>query len=437
MLENSTPSSSEYLGFVENWGSVISGWCYKIATPHTPILLAVFVDGQQIGVVGCDSPRPDVSKSGLATANCGFYVDIGSTVTDEDFHAVELVEFYSGRVIFTSVEKIQCYSPSIKTDFGFVGLRSIISIKGDLEELKMAIKNSARVAFVSSFTYPDKENFSVDRLVRALKNCGFSVVVIDTSKQMTDIPSKVDLHIHRRNIGWDFASWFTALDLLSWDFADCSQVILTNDSCLGPIGDLQMTFDSGAALDVDAFSITDSWQGGYHLQSYFLSFGSKVNKSGFLSRFFASYEFPIQKDKIIANGEISLSQKLMREGFAIGALFPYSDLREKYLDDFPVSFERIINSKTNSRIRELVPSYIPSEAQLLLRIYDDLNSGKLVNPSHTFWKLLVSANCQLLKRDLIANNPAEVPGLQTLFELLNEKSTPEEMEYSKVELGFK
>jgi lipopolysaccharide biosynthesis protein len=222
---------------------------------------------------------------------------------------------------------------------------------------------------------------------------------------MTEMSAKVDLHIHRRNIGLDFASWFTALEILQFEIEDCLQVVLANDSCLGPIGNLQKSFDAGAELNHDVYSITDSWQGGYHMQSYFLSFGADVNKSGFLSNFFASYDFPLEKEKVVTQGEIALSQKLAAAGFSIGAIHSYGELRDQFVAEVPRRVSDLLQSQTVLKLREVIPDYVPVEVRSLLAIYEDLSSGLLVNPSHTFWELLLSRDCQFLKHDLLTNNP--------------------------------
>lgn len=420
-------STHQFVGAIDQWGAVIRGWCYEISSPESPTLLGVFVDGKQMGVIPCDSERLDVAASGHPTANCGLNLNIGAMVTDSEFHLVELVDIRSGIAVFSSGADFQCRSHEIKSGHKTMGLQSIISVKYVLDELKAKISTERKVAFVSCFTYPGQRNFSLERLVVSLSNCGFPVVVIDASEYPTQMSVAPDLHIHRQNVGWDFASWFTALELLKYEIEDCLQVVLTNDSCIGPLGDLQKTFDRGAEFDLDVFSITDSWRGGYHMQSYFLNFGINVNQSGFLKQFFESYIFPIQKEKIVSQGEVALSQKLAAGGFSCGAIHSYRDLREQFLAEFPERLTNLLQSKSVLKLREVLPNYLPVEARSMIAIYEDLSSGQLVNPSHTFWELLVTRDCQFIKHDLLTKNPTDVHGLSRFFELVSQKTTVEDM----------
>lgn len=103
-----------------------------------------------------------------------------------------------------------------------------------------------------------------------------------------------------------------------------------------------------------------------------------------------------------------------------------------------------MRSQVVLKLRESIPDYLPIEVRSILVIYENLSAGKLVNPSHTFWELLLSRDCQFIKHDLLTKNPTDVHGLERFFGLVSEKINDADLQLfsqeikgisNKVELG--
>jgi lipopolysaccharide biosynthesis protein len=79
--------------------------------------------------------------------------------------------------------------------------------------------------------------------------------------------------------------------------------------------------------------MTESWQHGQHLQSYFLVFGRQVLSSAAFRQFFAGVlDYRSKKQAILAY-ELGLSAFLLEAGFRGGAAFPGARLAPTLLAD--------------------------------------------------------------------------------------------------------
>lgn len=228
-----------------------------------------------------------------------------------------------------------------------------------------------------------------------LEKLGFTIVFISNSKLLTESIEKLKVKCpncsiyERDNIGGDFGAWSWAINngLLQTDF---DYLLLANDSVFGPLYNLEEVITKmQAKLDIDFWGMTDSYQGGWHLQSYFLMFSKHVFQSkSFIQIFQQDFNTFVKKD-IIIKGEILLSKKLSEEGFK----------GEAYID------YKILDS-TDPKIS----SY---------------------NPTHFFWdKLIILYRFPFIKRELIFQNPENLVNLENLFFIIN-KYTDYNIKYIK------
>ena len=124
---------------------------------------------------------------------------------------------------------------------------------------------------------------AVEQIV-AYRDAGSSVLVVDTSPTVSaERASAWDRHatawFQRENEGYDFGSYKAGLQWIRERSPDGSySLLLTNDSCYGPfspINSILRRFDNNDGPPM-VFGITDSYELGYHLQSYFLYFQSRT-----------------------------------------------------------------------------------------------------------------------------------------------------------------
>lgn len=126
--------------------------------------------------------------------------------------------------------------------------------------------------------------------------------------------------IERDNRGYDFAGYAAGLDAAG-DLSGYAEVVLCNDSFVGPLRPYRRIFAEMAGRPLDFWGITASRRIEPHLQSYFLVFRSWVVASPVFTRFWAELIPLAQRRDVIRRYEVGLSQTLLRAGFAMGSYF--------------------------------------------------------------------------------------------------------------------
>ena len=174
---------------------------------------------------------------------------------------------------------------------------------------------------------------AVDQL-KSYRQAGFETLVVDASPVLS--PERQDSwRAHatawtaRRNEGYDFGSYRHGLEHLARAFhvaIDQAEIVLTNDSCLGPVFPLAEAIDALRARDGSrrsVFAITDSEEGTRHLQSYWMYFPSG---RAALARDFLAMLPPIDnRVDAIRHGERAISQYIVDRGYALEALITVRD----------------------------------------------------------------------------------------------------------------
>lgn len=226
-----------------------------------------------------------------------------------------------------------------------------------------------------------------------LKNCGFSVVFVTTSpsidyESLEKLKDRVATAIIRNNIGYDFGSYKTGIELLL-SRQKPKRLLLTNDSVFGPMLSLQQIINNASRHDL--YGITDSYDHHYHIQSYFLLYGSRVLDSPVFQAFWEKVELientqPDFKKKIILDYEVGGSQHFLDAGFSLGVEFEFTQLAQTVFNEYLADFKRSRHSKNT-----ISPPF-------------QLN----FNSTHRYWKQLIKLGCPFLKRELLLFNPSNV-----------------------------
>lgn len=178
-----------------------------------------------------------------------------------------------------------------------------------------------RVAIIAHFDPSGRASHSTRRLVDELDRRGFTCVLVTSSPVAPSVANAAT--VLRPNVGYDFGSWATALHLLP-HARQHAEVLLTNDSILGPFAPLERA--TARPADADVWAITSTTQIRPHLQSYWLQFRPGVLASPPLVRFFASIRDYENKVAIVRHHEIGLSESLRRAGLVSRVLAPAGDL---------------------------------------------------------------------------------------------------------------
>lgn len=169
---------------------------------------------------------------------------------------------------------------------------------------------------------------SVAALVHELHAADYRVVLVragDVGAEISGLerlPPEVTL-IRRPNLGYDFGSWATALDLFP-DLASARRLLLMNDSLAGPFASLAPLLSDLETSTAAVWGLTDSVQRGHHLQSYALGFSEGVMNRSELRAFWADIRLEPNKSEVVRRYELGLAKLLHKHTLSIEAAFPHS-----------------------------------------------------------------------------------------------------------------
>ncbi len=204
---------------------------------------------------------------------------------------------------------------------------------------------------------------------------------------------------HSANVGRDFGAWRDAAAVSLQRFGTPQELLLTNDSVLGPFLPLSPLVDAWRAGGDGFFGLTESLGGGAHLQSYAL-LGRGEKAVGEMLGHLAGLKGTRSKWQLVQRGEIGLTQRMRRAGVPCWALFGQERLAA------------FADAPTRARI---APRY--SSAQAFARVP--------FNPCHHLWRELVAVmGYPYLKTELIRRNPGKLPGVENWREVVPPAELP-------------
>ena len=157
-----------------------------------------------------------------------------------------------------------------------------------------------RILFYVHFNKNDELADYVIYQLRKIKN-NFAKVVFITNSKICESDKKrleglYDEFISRKNEGFDFAAWRDGIVKIGWEYiVKYDSMVVMNDTCFGPIFDTESIF---AKMDLrkntDFWGITNHKKHekiNEHIQSYFMSFSSKVIKNKVFCEFWENIHF--------------------------------------------------------------------------------------------------------------------------------------------------
>jgi GT2 family glycosyltransferase len=180
----------------------------------------------------------------------------------------------------------------------FAQFSEIGRLRPDLLSLLNAYRNHADVVFVGA-TPNLLEQPSTMRQLRRI--C--SVVLI------------------RRNEGYDFGSWMSALSFCAEDLRHCRELILTNDSFYGPVMSLDPLFQRLQSCEADVVGLTDNLLYHHHLQSAFLVYRHPVITSDLFCNFWQNLQLWPSKRELVKHCEVDLTVQLRKAGYRLSSIY--------------------------------------------------------------------------------------------------------------------
>jgi rhamnan synthesis protein F len=126
----------------------------------------------------------------------------------------------------------------------------------------------------------------------------------------------------RRNQGYDFAAWAHVLRLQP-EFFSVNILYLVNDSIFGPTNDELFDHLLGRlrSSPADLVGLTENYEQGWHIQSYFLALRSRVLSSAVFQQFIRDIVSYRHKEDVINEYEVRLASTLTAAGFECEAIF--------------------------------------------------------------------------------------------------------------------
>jgi len=260
----------------------------------------------------------------------------------------------------------------------------------------------------------------VRQQVAAYAEAGFAVVFITAAPAISEpdwqaMRGIAALLVHRRNAGRDFGAWKDAVGTALQLIPDAEELLLTNDSILGPILRLDPLWPVLRAAGEGMVGLTESLGGGAHLQSYFLLFRGQAaiaDAAAFLRRLRLSSS----KWLIVQRGELGLTRHMLAGGHRVMAVFGYERIAATIAGD---KAERLALIGADARLAPLVSLPDHLQAAAVISALKD----RPLNLTHHLWTQLVRRfGFPFMKTDLISRNPHRLSGTESWPELVGQDS---------------
>lgn len=258
---------------------------------------------------------------------------------------------------------------------------------------------------VAIFVHFDKKGAVHDYVIehlRAWGEAGFAVVFVTNcpkfeKRAIERVRPYVTKILHRHNRGYDFGSYRDAIVSLG-DLSRIDRLVLCNDSVYGPFVPLQDVISKCDPEVADVWGLTDSWQGRYHLQSYFLLFHKTALESEAFQKRWRHFVHIDDKDWVVSKHEISLTGEMLQSGLKVRSLWRYSDQID--------AFVRQLDGQPEWRGSGALSDH---QKQTIESMLGFAQGGVPMNINHFFWDRLLIEGYPFIKRDLVSANPMNLP----------------------------
>lgn len=125
----------------------------------------------------------------------------------------------------------------------------------------------------------------------------------------------------RHNEGYDFGSWQAGLVFCRRWIDRVPLLILTNDSCYGPLHSVEDLFRRLAASQADVVGLTESTAIRSHLQSYFMAYRPRLIRTALFWAFWEQIGIWGEKIDLVRAYEVGWSGVLVDAGFRMETLY--------------------------------------------------------------------------------------------------------------------
>jgi hypothetical protein len=263
----------------------------------------------------------------------------------------------------------------------------------------------ARVALYVHYSATGQVSAMVRYQLALLAQFGFTIVFISMAAQIPEddwqaVRRVCALVVHRENFGRDFGAWHDVMPEVLRRWPQPDELMLANDSVLGPIHPLAPIIEGMRVGGDGLFGLTESLQGGTHLQSYLLLARGQEAVADlmlFLRTLYVSHS----KWLLVQMGEIRLARWMRRRGHRVAAVFGYDRVVQSAVAD-PAERARLGASHVRLRDLDGLPA---AQAAALLHEWP-------LNPTQHLWHVLTTKfGFPFIKTELVLRNPGRLPGV--------------------------
>lgn len=261
------------------------------------------------------------------------------------------------------------------------------------------------------------------------EQCGFDVVVVShadvSDRDLHDLAGYCPKVIVRTNHGFEMGALKAILPHVRPHLRRAEELLLTNDSVIGPVRSLGPMFSEMAGRTCDFWAI-ESCERGIHARSnyligYFLVLRRSLLATGTFERFVRSCRTPIHRRQAITYHEKGLTRYFTRRGFTPDVFITANTIREacaRYRDNLPGLLEFIIRDpQVHTRARRAFldanssPAVSQSEEEALYK-----NAVEFIVADRPTAFLLLECGLPFVKKDLLKRGLATANELRCVIQ---------------------
>jgi hypothetical protein len=254
---------------------------------------------------------------------------------------------------------------------------------------------------------------------------GFEVIFVTMMTRLSVVDlEKLKTLCHtivvRRTFGRDFGAWRDTLALDVVNRTNLQELLLVNDTILGPIYPLDPLFTRMRMTD-GVWGLVNSLQNGHHLQTFFVLANGTDAVAGILD-FFDKVKLSNRKEAVIEAGELALGLALMRQGIPVRALYGLHAVEEIALSKRR-SIGEIILSLGDDGLHDYANRNPEATVEDLKDRAWRALAARSLNPTHQLGEVLVrDFDFPFIKAELIAMNPCRMTVASTWRSLIPKDS---------------
>lgn len=240
---------------------------------------------------------------------------------------------------------------------------------------------------------------------------GFGIVFVSMTasipeSDLAELKAVCRAVVLRRSFGRDFGAWRDVLATCLIRRDAIQELLLVNDSVLGPIRPLEPVFERMRRAE-GLWGLVNSDQNGAHLQTFFLLARGRVAIDAAFA-FFDELILSTDKEIVVAHGELAFSCAIARRGAPVWALYGLRSVESAALADARSRLETVLTLGNPGLIDYVCRHPDASTDDLNLRIRNAM-AATPVNPTHQFGEVLVRKfDFPFLKSELLNVNPANM-----------------------------